>query len=131
LAANDVDELSRDGYAAYLAALESADRTGWASGCAIGAGGILAALARRSIASGMGAEIESPPEGLWWLCAEHRCGAVLEVEESAVAALPAALGPRVIGRVAGNGPSLRLSGVELLTPAALERWAVSFEESLR
>jgi phosphoribosylformylglycinamidine synthase len=131
MTANDVDELNRDEYAAYLAALESADRSGWASGCAIGAGGIAAALARRAIASGMGAEIEMPAEGLWWLFAEHRCGAVLEVEESAAAALPEALTPRVIGRVTAAGPSLRLGGVELLTPAALERWAVSFEECLR
>jgi phosphoribosylformylglycinamidine synthase len=131
LTANDADELSPGEYAAYLAALESAGRQGWASASAIGAGGIVATLARRSIASGLGAEIEVPPEGLWWLCAEHRCGAVLEIESAAAAALPAALMPRVIGRVSGAGPSVRLAGTELLTADALGRWAASFEESLR
>jgi phosphoribosylformylglycinamidine synthase len=128
---NDVDEFEPEALMKFLAALESADREGWRSGVWIGPGGILAALTRRALAGRWRAEIDPPPEGLWWLATEHRCGAVIEVEPGREKGLAPELEPRVIGRVAAGGPAISLDGMELLTGAALDRYRNAFEEAVR
>jgi phosphoribosylformylglycinamidine (FGAM) synthase-like enzyme len=131
LDANDVDDLDVQKYLDYLVAIAPSNRAGWASGIPVGPGGLLGLMAERSISSGFGVDLARPPEGLWWLLAEHHCGALIEIDEQSANRLPAGeLQPHVVGRIVDTGPSIRLSGIELLTPTAIQSWSSTFRDSL-
>lgn len=151
LSADDADEVSVDDALAVAHALAAVSLSVVPSGRRLGAGGLLAAATYGSIASGLGAELESatalragastadagrPGQGrAAALLAEHRCAVLVEIKEEDVALLPDALAPVVVGRIVDprddGAPSVRLDGVELLTPDAVVAWQHSFEERLR
>lgn len=128
LPANDVDEIDVRAYLAYLAALETLDRSAVRSGMSIDAAGVLGLATRQTLANGLAAQFSGSPASL---LKEHRCGAVLEVTPEAANSLPAALHPQIIGRIEAGPPSIRCGGVELLTPEAETSWRTAFERSLQ
>ncbi|HEX8867787.1 MAG TPA: AIR synthase-related protein, partial [Lentzea sp.] len=107
--AGALDELSLSDVDSYLAALAST-RTLFRSGARIGSGGVAGVLAQGVLASGTGVRLESASaESLF---AEHRVGAVVEVAQSDVAALPAELNPVVVGTLV-PGAGIQLDGTDL------------------
>lgn len=130
LDANDVDILDPDAYLSFLDALERLEPGILRSGRQIGAGGVAAALAQGSIASGLGVEVADGLDAAD-LLAEHRAGALVELSPDALASLPAILEPKIVGRLIADGPSVRVGGADILTRAARDAWAAAFAESLR
>ncbi len=97
------------------------------SGVRIGPGGVLAAAWRAGRAGGVGVELDGT--SLAALFAEHRCGALLEVPDDAVADLPGALDAVVVGRTVAE-PGVHAGGRLLTTPAVHEAWASAYPEAL-
>ncbi|HEV3158091.1 MAG TPA: AIR synthase-related protein [Candidatus Baltobacteraceae bacterium] len=128
--ANDVDAIDVDRHIRFLDALERMDRGPLRSGVQLGAGGVLSTLARGSIASGLGVELAGDL-GAVDLLAEHRAGALVEIAPDALSSLPTAFDARIVGRLVGDGPSIRLNGSELLSAAAQSAWHTAFSEGLR
>lgn len=119
-----LDDVALDGMDAYLAAL-TATRASFRSGTRIGSGGAAAAVFTGVLASGLGVDLDPAAGRADVLFAEHRCGAVVEIDPADLAALPAALNPLVLGRLSADR-GMRLDGVDLLTPTAEQRWLDSF-----
>lgn len=118
-----IDDVSAEDYRDYLEALAKA-RHQFRSGVPIGPGGLAARLVAGALAGDLGVDLAVEPDAKT-LFAEHRCGAVVEVDEACVASLPFALRPLVVGRLR-EAPGVGLSGKELLTPDIEEAWAGSF-----
>ena len=120
----DVVDLS-----AYLAFLESvaAHRHLFRSGALIGAGGVAARLFTNAVAGDLGVSLSL----LDWteLLVEHRCGALVEVSDAGLAALPPELRPVVVGRLTDR-TGVRAGSADLVSPAAVRAWGGSFEEAL-
>jgi phosphoribosylformylglycinamidine (FGAM) synthase-like enzyme len=118
-----LDYLSAEDYRDYLGAVAEA-RHLFRSGAPIGPGGLATRLVAGALAGHLGVDLAIEPDAET-LFAEHRCGAVVEVDEDHVAGLPDALRPLVIGRLREER-GIGLSGKELLTPDVEEAWASSF-----
>jgi phosphoribosylformylglycinamidine synthase len=118
-----LDYLSAEDYRDYLGAVAEA-RHLFRSGVPIGPGGLATRLVAGALAGDLGVDLAIEPDAET-LFAEHRCGAVVEVDEDHVAGLPDALRPLVIGRLREER-GIGLSGKELLTPDVEEAWASSF-----
>ena len=125
-----LDVVDLPAHSRFLAAL-GAGRQLFASGALIGAGGLAARLVTGSLASGLGVDLETPGGGqdVSYLLEEHRCGALVEVDEADLHRLPADLGAVVAGRLSAT-PGVRVGGAELLTPAVEKAWAGSFEDRI-
>ncbi|MFD8491738.1 AIR synthase-related protein [Amycolatopsis sp. NPDC059657] len=109
---------------AYLAAL-AASRGGFRSATRIGPGGVAAGLVKGALASGLGVELNPEAAQAELLFAEHRAGALVELDEATLASLPEALNAVVLGRLVDE-TGVRVAGTELLTPAVADRWTGSF-----
>lgn len=123
-----LDSITGERYREYLRSLEGV-RPRLASGCRVGIGGTLASLCQSSLASGLGVTLDSrrpSPEDLF---TEHRCGAVIEIEESELGALPSILDPTVIGRL-HREPGVWLGKRNLLSSRVTDRWQNAFGEAL-
>ena len=129
LGAGGLDVLDVDAYLVFLRALAEQRRL-FHSGTLIGAGGIAATLATNALAGHLGIDLAPPPAGDWGhLFEEHRCGALVEVDEQDLDQLVNELEPRVIGRLtAASG--LRAAGTDLITPAVEKAWTSSFADRL-
>jgi len=133
LAGDSLDELSLDDVDEYLTALATG-RQLFRSGTRLGAGGLVAQAIAGSLASGLGVDLDPLADDASTgraehLFAEHRCGALVEVDEADLARLPAGLHATRVGRLtAADG--VRFDGAELLTPLVAQRWATNFEERL-
>ena len=128
-----LDDISLDEMDRYLAALTTS-RHLFRSGTRLGAGGLAAQMIMGALASGLGVELDPSISDLSVslaesLFAEHRCGALVEIDEADLAVLPADLNPIPVGRLTSTA-GVRLSGAELLTPVVMERWATSFERRI-
>lgn len=108
----------------YLAALTMV-RSSFRSGTRIGAGGAAACLVNGVLAGGLGVDLSSGAGRADILFAEHRCGAVVELDPGDLDSLPPALNARLLGHVSAER-GIRLDGVELLTEAVAQRWTDSF-----
>jgi len=118
-----LDDLSAEDYRNYLGALAEA-RHLFRSGAPIGPGGLAARLVAGALAGDLGVDLAVEPDAEI-LFAEHRCGAVVEIDEAHVDRLPDALCPLVVGRLR-EASGIGLSGKDLLTPEVEEAWAGSF-----
>ncbi len=126
-----LDSLEPGRYRAYLDALAAAGPA-ILGGRPIGPGGGLACLAFGALASDLGVELtgaERDDPAL--LLREHRCGAIVEVEEGAVEALPAELEARPVGRLRSDLSGVHAGGTDLLTPEARRAWGESWEALLK
>lgn len=131
LEANDVEDVSCQAAYTFLHVLAGLPANALVSGRVIGAGGTLAAAVKSALASDARVELDATETAAQDMLAEHRCAALVEVSPAQLASLPGELAPVVVGRVAGRGePSVRVNGVEMLTPDALKAWSTSFEEAL-
>ncbi len=129
--ANDVDEVHPQTAFTFLDHLSRVSCTDAPSGRVVGAGGVLATAILDALAADVSIELNVPADGCEQLLAEHRCSALIEVPESRLNAIPADLGPLVVGRVTGTKhASVKVDGVEVLTPEALRAWSSSYEEAL-
>src|SRR5262249_45820766 len=79
-------------YRDYLHSLQSCHDL-LRSGTPIGAGGTLARLVLCGMAGDLGIDVAGPGDDVAHLLAEHRCGALVEIDESRLDQLPAALAP--------------------------------------
>ena len=123
-----VDEISLDQAEGFIAAL--CDHRGlFRSGTRLGPGGVAARLVTGALATGHGVDLDPASVGLEALFAEHRLGAIVEIDPTELAALPADLHPVVIGRLT-NGGRITADGGDLLTPAVREAWTNAFSELL-
>jgi phosphoribosylformylglycinamidine (FGAM) synthase-like enzyme len=123
-----IDEPSLDQAERYIAALR-AHRGLFRGGTRLGAGGVAAQLVAGALATGIGVELDPSAVGLEALFAEHRLGALVEIDPADLAALPADLHPVVVGHLTRGG-RITAEGGDLLTPAVREAWANAFSEGL-
>jgi phosphoribosylformylglycinamidine synthase len=129
LDANDIDEINPHDAYDYIEALTRLSLDVAVSGRAIGSAGVFGAMVFGTLASGIGVELEMT-QHMEELLQEHRIGALIEVPADRVEALPAVLSPVVVGRLVGDGPSIRVAGAELLPSSHVQRWSESFEKEL-
>ncbi len=123
-----LDEMPLDRAESFIAALR--DYRGlFRSGTRLGPGGVAARLVTSSLATGLGVELASEAVGLETLFAEHRMGALVEIDPANLAVLGADLHPVVIGRLTDDG-KITAGGRNLLTPLVREAWRNSFTELL-
>ena len=118
-----LDSVSVEDFGAYLDGLAEAGPT-LLSGRPIGPGGSLACIAFGVLSSGLGVELvsadgDSPAE----LLREHRCGAIVEIDESELDSIPAALQARPLGRLRADADGILCGGDDLLAPDARRAWA--------
>ena len=128
-----LDDVALDEMESYLDGL-AASRQLLLSGTRLGPGGLAARLVTGALASGLGVELDLSATDAGGglaeaLFAEHRCGSLVEVDESGFAALPAELRPVRVGRLISSG-HVKANDWELLTPAVAERWSTSFARRL-
>ena len=123
-----LDDVTYDGYSAYLEALREARRM-FVSASPIGPGGIAAKAVTGALASGLGLDVDPGAGGTPELFAEHRCGALVEVAEEDVARLPEELNPVVVGRL-GEAFGMRVGDAEMLTPDVESGWLESFQRRI-
>jgi phosphoribosylformylglycinamidine (FGAM) synthase-like enzyme len=123
-----LDDVDPEAYRGFLAALASA-RPVVHSGQMLGPGGLAARLVVTAIAGELGVDLDPALPVDDGLLAEHRCAAVIEVDESDVDGLPAELTPLVVGRVSAER-GVRYAGGDLLAPNIEDRWLTSFEQVL-
>jgi phosphoribosylformylglycinamidine synthase len=124
ISSNQVDDVDPIAYLRYLHALTGA----WhvlRSATPIGPGGLAARLLTGALATGIGVVLNPGQHNAEALFAEHRCGALVEIDPQHLADLPAALTPVPVGRLDPT-PGLRLAGEDLLTADATDRWTGSF-----
>ncbi|MGH3823428.1 MAG: AIR synthase-related protein [Pseudonocardiaceae bacterium] len=122
------DDISLDEMDRYLRA-RAANRHLFRSGTRLGPGGLVTQVILGSLASGLGVDLVHSLGDAEALFAEHRCGALVEIDEGDLAALPQELRPATVGRLNSN-EGVRLAETELLTPVVRERWATSFVRRL-
>lgn len=126
-----LDSVPVDDFGAYLDGLAEAGRT-LLSGRPIGPGGSLACIAYGVLSSGLGVELISsegdPPAGL---LREHRCGAIVEIDEAELDSIPAALQARPLARLRADTDGILCDGDDLLAPDARRAWSEAWEASLR
>lgn len=120
------DEVSLDHAERYIAALRD-HRTLFLSGTRIGAGGVAARLVMGTLASGLGVDLDPSAAGLEALFAEHRLGALVELDHDDLASLPPDLNPVVVGSVTGDD-RVTANGKDLLTPDVRHAWTNAFPE---
>jgi len=125
-----VDLVDADAARAALAALSSLPLDLAPSGRRIGPGGIAAMALLGSLASGLGCELESGGRSSSVL-EEHRVAALIEVDPTRLAEIPAELDAAVVGRILDNGGRVLVDGVDISPPATVAAWRGSFEEALR
>jgi phosphoribosylformylglycinamidine (FGAM) synthase-like enzyme len=130
LDANDVDDVHPQMAYTFLEALSQLPSSVALSGRVIGAGGIVGTAVLQSLSSGLGVELDVPAGGCAELLQEHRCAALIEVPPEALDELLPQLAPLVVGRVVDGPPSVRVDGVDLLTPSARAAWTETFEKEL-
>jgi phosphoribosylformylglycinamidine (FGAM) synthase-like enzyme len=145
-----LDDLPLLAYRGFLHAV-AASRHLFHSAELIGPGGLAARLVTTAVAGDLGVRLRplsGPPVPA--LFAEHRCAALVELDEADLDRLPAALEPVVVGRLvpvrgiqlAAPGPGDPRpgdprpgdpgpGGLELLTAAVEHRWSTSFGQGLR
>jgi phosphoribosylformylglycinamidine synthase len=128
-----LDDVALDEMETYLYVL-AASRHLFLSGTRLGPGGLAARLVTGALASGLGVELDLSAADAGGgfaetLFAEHRCGSLVEIDESSFTALPAELRPVRVGRLIGSG-QVKAGDWELLTPAVAERWSTSFARRL-
>lgn len=128
--ANDVDDVSsRDGFA-YISSLQQLSLHDVPSGRILGAGGLFGAAVLGTLASDIGVEFHEPANGFEELLKEHRVGALIEVPPDRVGDLSPDLSPVVVGRLCGEGPSIRVGETELFPQSLVQRWTQAFEKEL-
>jgi phosphoribosylformylglycinamidine (FGAM) synthase-like enzyme len=124
-----LDSPSPEHYRTYLDALSGVGPL-IVSGRPIGPGGTLSCLAFGAMTSDLGVELLDLDGGPELLLHEHRCGALIEIPEPLMDALPAALAPKVVGKLRPGAVRLGLRQQELLEPTALAVWTESWEAML-
>jgi phosphoribosylformylglycinamidine (FGAM) synthase-like enzyme len=123
-----IDEVPLDPAERFLAAL--CDYRGlFRSGTRLGPGGLAAQLVTGALATGLGVELDPTAIGLEALFAEHRLGALVEIDPADLTALPDDLHPVIVGRLASDG-RITANGGDLLTPAVRDAWTNAFSELL-
>jgi len=126
-AGGGLDAPSPEAYRAYLEALAEAGPA-ILSGRPIGPGGSLACLAFGALVSPLGVAVCGPElDDPSLLLREHRCGAIVEIDEAALDTLPAALEARPIGKLRA-GPGIWLDENDLLDAGVRRAWGESWEE---
>lgn len=123
-----LDEVSLDQAERYLAALRDSRRL-FRAGARLGPGGVAAELVAGGLATGMGVRLDPAAAGVQALFAEHRLGALVEIDAADVETLPADLHPVVIGRLTADG-RITADGEDLLTPEVRRAWTSAFAELL-
>ena len=123
-----VDEVSLDDAERFLGALRDS-RNLFRTGTRLGSGGVAAQLVAGGLATGMGVQLDPAAIGFEALFAEHRLGALIEVDAAHLAALPADLHPMVVGRLTADGRIIA-NGTDLLTPKVRRAWTSAFSELL-
>jgi phosphoribosylformylglycinamidine synthase len=129
LAGQALDDIDVASYVGYLRAISEC-RGVLRSGTPIGSGGVVARLALSAMASGLGIDVTGHGDDVAALVAEHRCGALVEVQESDLGRLPSALTPVVVGRLS-QASGVRVDHRDVLGPDARAGWQSSFGERLR
>jgi hypothetical protein len=114
----------------FLKSLEALPHGLLRSGVPIGAGGVLAAMFRGTLASRLGVELMHQPDGFAELLKEHRCGAIVEVAESRIGELPLSLRPQVIARLIDEPAAIRVQGENILTQQAMTAWRTSYAKQI-
>jgi hypothetical protein len=110
-----IDDLPLPAYRGYLHAL-AASRHLFHSAEMIGPGGLAARLVTTALAGDLGVRLHPlPGPPLPALFAEHRCAALVEIDEAHLDRLPAELEPLVVGRL------LPARGIHPPTPAGRPR----------
>lgn len=128
IGAGAVDEVQLGQVDEFIAALRDR-RALFRSGSRIGPGGVAARLVVGVLASGFGVALEPGAAGLGELFAEHRLGALVEIDPADLAALPADLQPVVIGHLTSDG-RIDANGRDLLTSRVRQAWMSAFSELL-
>jgi phosphoribosylformylglycinamidine synthase len=123
-----LDDLRPEDYRTYLQALANA-RHLFCSGTPIGPGGLAAKLVMGALSGDVGVELALEEPDMQALFAEHRCGAMVEVDEAHVASLPDVLRPVIVGRLR-EAPGVGFYGKNLLTPAVEASWISSFTKRI-
>jgi len=123
-----VDEVPLDQAEQFLAALRDS-RSLFRTGTRLGPGGVAAQLVTGGLATGMGVQLDAAATGFEALFAEHRLGALVEIDPADLVTLPADLHPVVVGRLTTDG-RITANGGDLLTPEVRRAWTSAFSELL-
>ena len=123
-----IDEIPLDQAERFVAAL-CESRCLFRSGTRLGPGGVAARLVTGGLATGMGVKLDPTAIRLDALFAEHRLGALVEIDPADLPALPADLHPSVVGRLTNDG-RITIDGRDLLTPEVRRAWTNAFSELL-
>jgi phosphoribosylformylglycinamidine (FGAM) synthase-like enzyme len=121
-----VDEVPLDQAERFLAALRNS-RSLFRSGTRLGPGGVAAQLVTAGLATGMGVQLDPAATGLEALFAEHRLGALVEIDPVDLLTLSADLHPLAVGRLTADG-RITANGDDLLTPEVRQAWTSAFSE---
>jgi phosphoribosylformylglycinamidine synthase len=124
----DLDPLDLNQYLAFLDTV-SEQRHLFRSAALIGPGGTMTRLFANEIAGDLGVRLCDPPEDWTAQFLEHRCGALVEVDQAGWEQLPESLHPVVVGRLTAGG-GIWSARTGLATPAAVTAWRSTFEETL-
>ena len=121
-----VDEVPLDQAERFLAALRDS-RSLFRTGTRLGPGGVAARLVTGGLATGMGVQLDPTATGFEALFAEHRLGALVEIDPADLVTLPTDLHPVVVGRLTTDG-RITADGDDLLTPEVRQAWTSAFSE---
>ncbi|HEX2296685.1 MAG TPA: AIR synthase-related protein [Actinomycetota bacterium] len=124
LAPCGLDDADATAYSRYLQSLREARRS-FVSATTIGPGGVAAGAVVGALASGLGIDLSGDCTTAGALFAEHRTGALVEIDERDLGGLPQELEARVVGRLT-DVFGVRLGDRELLTAEVESSWRNGF-----
>lgn len=123
-----IDEVPLDQAERFIAALRDC-RNLFRSGTRLGPGGVATQLVTGALATGLGVELDPTAIKLEALFAEHRIGALVEINSADLTALPSDLYPVIVGRLIKDN-RITAYGSDLLTLEVRHAWTNAFSELL-